>query len=133
MSFIVDHNVTIIGTTVGYVFSASCGNYAFHASMFFAQQLTMSYFCRTIHGLVESWLKNNKRGGGCNKNVMMCIFLIVKTDKLKYASLLWKHSDPGYVFKYCNYIPAICLTSLKKISLASLCIHVSVETRENEQ
>ena len=67
MSIFVVHNVIIIGTTVGYVFSASCSNYAFHAGIFSAQQtFTTSYFRRTILGLVgkiSSWLKINKRGG----------------------------------------------------------------------
>ena len=66
MSIIGVQNDIIIGTTVGCVFSASCSNYAFHASIFSAQQtFTTSYFRRTILGLVgkiSSWLKINKRG-----------------------------------------------------------------------
>ena len=48
-SIIVVHNVIIIGTTVGCIFSASCSNHAFHASIFSAQQtFTTSYFRPTI-------------------------------------------------------------------------------------
>ena len=78
VSIIVVHNVIIIGTTVGCIFSASCSNYAFHASIFSAQQtLTTSYFRPTILGLVgkiSSWLKSNKRGGGVAIRMSWCVF-----------------------------------------------------------
>ena len=61
-----NYYVYYIILAVGCVFSASCSNYAFHISIFSAQQtFTMSYFRRTILGLVgkiSSCLKINKRG-----------------------------------------------------------------------
>ena len=90
MSIIGVHNVIIIGTTNGCVFSASCSNYAFHASIFSAQQtFTTSYFRRKILGLVgkiSSWLKINKRGG-CNKNVLVCIFRKINSRGDVYSGL----------------------------------------------
>ena len=67
MSIIGVHNVIIIGTTNGCIFSVSCSTYAFHPSIFSAQQeFSTSYFCRTILGLagkISSWLKINKQEG----------------------------------------------------------------------
>ena len=67
VSIIVIHNVIIISTTVGCVFSASCSKYAFQASTFSAQQtLTRSYFRQTILGLVGDFPLGSQviSGGG---------------------------------------------------------------------